>query len=616
MAISAEQLNIILAAKDREFAKAMDRNARRVQKFESDAKKNLSGVSQGFDFLGAAASRLGLTLSAGALATGMIQAIKSAIDVGAQISNLARIAGTGTTEFQKFAIAAQTVGIDQSKLADILKDVNDKFGDYMSTGAGPLADFFDNIAPKVGLTKEAFMGLSSDQALGKYVKALQDAGVNQQEMTFYMEALASDATVLNPLLADNARVLTSIGDSAEKTGRILDESMIANAKAMETRWTEVLGVMTTHWNNFWLTVAMGIDELFDISTEAQLGTAMQEVDRQIGALQQAQKDFEPFTDPQYRQDYADSYGTEELQRAQAEAQAALDATTASYEAAVKAANDLKTAMDTDVTNLPPIVVNDPGSDTGTTPSAGAGQTDPKQKAKEAYDSLMGSIDSTKRATNEFGAAQKVVNDALAQGVITQAQADTTLAILADRLKTATGEMIDLSSVASILESGMTSAFMSILDGTQSAKDAFRAMAADIIKELYRVLIVQRMVGAIGTATKAGSGILGAIGNAFPALKASASGGAQYAGQPTVVGEHGRELFVPSSAGRILSVPQAKAAVSGGDGVTIVQNISISTGVQQTVRNEIKSMMPQIADSAKAAVLDARRRGGSYGSAFS
>jgi len=615
MAISAEQLNIILAAKDREFAKAMAENARRIKKFESDAKKNLSGVSQGFDFLGSAASRLGLTMSVGALATGMMHAIKSAIDVGAQISNLARIAGTGTTEFQKFAIAAQTVGIDQSKLADILKDVNDKFGDYMSTGAGPLADFFDKIAPKVGLTKEAFIGLSSDQALGKYVKALQDAGVNQQEMTFYMEALASDATVLNPLLADNARVLTSIGDSAEKTGRILDESMIANAKAMETRWTEVLGVMTTHWNNFWLTVAMGIDELFDISTEAQLGTAMQEVDRQIGALQQAQKDFETFADPQYKADYAESYGMEEFTRAQAEAQAELDRTTASYEAAVQAANDLKTAMDTDVMNLPPILVNDPGAGASTTPSAGAGQTDPRQKAKEAYDSLMGSIDSTKRATNEFGAAQKVVNDALAQGVITQAQADSTLMILADRLKAATGEMMDLSSVASILDSGMTNAFMSILDGTQSAKDAFRSMAVDMIKELYRVLIVQRMVGAIGTTTKAGSGILGAIGNAFPALKSNASGGALYAGQPSVVGEHGRELFVPSSAGRVLSVPQAKAAVSGGDGVTVVQNINISTGVQQTVRNEIKSMMPQIADNAKAAVLDARRRGGSYGSAF-
>ena len=53
----------------------------------------------------------------------------------------------------------------------------------------------------------------------------------------------------------------------------------------------------------------------------------------------------------------------------------------------------------------------------------------------------------------------------------------------------------------------------------------------------------------------------------------------------------------------------------GSGVTIVQNINVSTGVQQTVRAEIRQMMPQIANSAKAAVVDAKRRGGSYGKAF-
>ena len=54
---------------------------------------------------------------------------------------------------------------------------------------------------------------------------------------------------------------------------------------------------------------------------------------------------------------------------------------------------------------------------------------------------------------------------------------------------------------------------------------------------------------------------------------------------------------------------------GGGATTIVQNINVSTGVQQTVRAEIRQMMPQIADSAKGAVLDAKRRGGSYGRAM-
>jgi hypothetical protein len=71
------------------------------------------------------------------------------------------------------------------------------------------------------------------------------------------------------------------------------------------------------------------------------------------------------------------------------------------------------------------------------------------------------------------------------------------------------------------------------------------------------------------------------------------------------------MFVPSRSGSI--VPNNH--LGGGGGVVVNQTINVSTGVQQTVRAEIKQLMPQIADSAKAAVVDAKRRGGSYGRAF-
>jgi len=51
------------------------------------------------------------------------------------------------------------------------------------------------------------------------------------------------------------------------------------------------------------------------------------------------------------------------------------------------------------------------------------------------------------------------------------------------------------------------------------------------------------------------------------------------------------------------------------GVNVTQNINISTGVQQTVRAEIAGLMPQIAEASKNAVIDARRRGGSFAGAF-
>ena len=54
---------------------------------------------------------------------------------------------------------------------------------------------------------------------------------------------------------------------------------------------------------------------------------------------------------------------------------------------------------------------------------------------------------------------------------------------------------------------------------------------------------------------------------------------------------------------------------GGGGVVVNQTINVTTGVQQTVRAEIATLMPQIANAAKGAVADARMRGGGYSKAL-
>jgi len=156
------------------------------------------------------------------------------------------------------------------------------------------------------------------------------------------------------------------------------------------------------------------------------------------------------------------------------------------------------------------------------------------------------------------------------------------------------------------------AFMSVIDGTKSAKDAFRSMAADIIKELYRVLVVQRMVNAISGALGPG----GSAGGFLSSLFRRESGGSMMAGRPYLVGERGPELVIPGRSGTVKNADLTNKAMGGGDTFVVNQTINVSTGVQQTVRNEIKQLMPQIAESAKSAVVDAKRRGGSYGRSFS
>ena len=56
----------------------------------------------------------------------------------------------------------------------------------------------------------------------------------------------------------------------------------------------------------------------------------------------------------------------------------------------------------------------------------------------------------------------------------------------------------MKSVAETIESSMGDAFMSMVDGTKSAKDAFRDMARSIISQLFEMFVVKKITGFIAS----------------------------------------------------------------------------------------------------------------------
>lgn len=168
----------------------------------------------------------GATLASSALAQQLKAIVDEGLNFAASIQHSAQVANAGVVEFQRAAAAAKTVGIESDKLADIYKDVNDKVGEFVSTGGGELKDFFTQIAPKVGVTAEQFRKLSGPEALQLYVSSLEKAGLNQQQMTFYMEALANDTTALLPLLRNGGQEFRRLGDETQRAGGIMDADMI------------------------------------------------------------------------------------------------------------------------------------------------------------------------------------------------------------------------------------------------------------------------------------------------------------------------------------------------------------------------------------------------------
>jgi hypothetical protein len=186
-------------------------------------------------FTGKARATLNTFAKASALAfaaagAGAAVLVKETSAVIVEMQNMSRVANTGLSDFQAWAYAARSVGIEQDKLADILKDVNDRVGDFNATGGGPMADFFEKIAPRVGVTAAQFKNLSGADALQLYVSSLQQANLSQADMTFYMEAMASDSTRLLPLLKDNAAGFKAMADEAEQLGIILSDIDVAQVE--------------------------------------------------------------------------------------------------------------------------------------------------------------------------------------------------------------------------------------------------------------------------------------------------------------------------------------------------------------------------------------------------
>lgn len=220
-------LTLDLIAKIGGFTGPLDQASRESQKRMAEIKKSAESLGKGIGTAFAAVP---------AIVAGLVT---SSAMAAKEITNLSSLAGLSTTDFQRYAAGAASVGVEQDKLSDIFKDTNDKIGDFLATGGGELKNFFETIAPKVGVTAEQFRNLNSADALQLYVSSLQKANVSQAQMTFFMEAIADEATALVPLLADGGKKFRDLGDAAQAAGIIMDEQTIGAARQFSSELTVI-----------------------------------------------------------------------------------------------------------------------------------------------------------------------------------------------------------------------------------------------------------------------------------------------------------------------------------------------------------------------------------------
>lgn len=263
-------LTLDLIAKIGGFTGPLDQASRESQKRMAEIKKSAENMGKG----------IGTALAAvPAIVAGLVT---SSALAAKEITNLSNLAGLTTTEFQRYAAGAASVGVEQDKLSDIFKDTNDKIGDFLATGGGELKNFFETVAPQVGVTAEQFRNLNSADALQLYVTSLQKANVSQAQMTFFMEAIADEATALVPLLANGGKGFKELGDAAQAAGMIMDSDTIGAAKQFNSELT-VLGQYASSAKTALAAEFMPV--------LAQLAKDFADTSREAGGLREVVHDF-------------------------------------------------------------------------------------------------------------------------------------------------------------------------------------------------------------------------------------------------------------------------------------------------------------------------------------
>ena len=134
----------------------------------------------------------------------------------------------------------------------------------------------------------------------------------------------------------------------------------------------------------------------------------------------------------------------------------------------------------------------------------------------------------------------------------------------------------------------------LLDFVMTGKGGFKDLVNSLVRDLARIQIRKGMLNLFGSF---GLELPEFDGGGFTGMSARAGGIDGKGGFPAIL--HPNETVIDHT----------KPSAVGG--IVINQSVNFATGVQDTVKNEVLQLLPDIAETSKGAVLEAMSRGGNF-----
>ncbi|AUR99408.1 coil containing protein [Vibrio phage 1.265.O._10N.286.52.F6] len=551
--------------------------------------KTAAGVTAGMVAVGAAVAATTIAISAQVVAT----------------DNLRRVSGLSIDQFEASAFAAQQYGLGVEQLGDAFKDTSERIGDFIATGGGALQDFAD----VMGYTSEQTLnfakeveGLSGKDVLIRMVDELERAGASTEEMSFALEGMASDLTLLLPLLQNGGKEFDRLSQAMDSLTIPLDQEDIDTFRGLNESVGLATGAMGSLLNEAVLPLVKPMTELAEATaffiaslnegTEAQLTSELVDLTERSRELKESIEANETAWGRLGNVATFESTDTKVLQAELDEVNAKIDETREKLTSARFGTSGLIDTSKPLELEIKPVIASSSGSGSAVTTGESAILLAAQEEAdarveiirqgllteQELKDEqLERDIQSIENSTlmeeeqasmllgvwEEYYADKEAVATAAADEIERQAKRETAAqeaqtrkaadawSTMTDDLKSTLGEQNALYKASATVNA--------TIKAYEAANSAYAALAPI------------PYVGPYLGAAAAGVAISAGLANVAAINSARAQGGQVNAGDAVLTGERGRELFVPETNGSIISANMLNSTVGGNSGNVYITN---------------------------------------------
>lgn len=177
-----------------------------------------------------------------------------------------------------------------------------------------------------------------------------------------------------------------------------------------------------------------------------------------------------------------------------------------------------------------------------------------------------------------------------------------MAKISDEMEKIISRNEELNNSFDAIGQSVSNSFKGMLTGAMSFKDAMKGIIGAVIEELWKLFVVQQIVGVVKSA----------MGSVFGVkVPGKAIGGSVGKNRPYMVGEQGPELFIPGGSGTIIPNRNLSSSGSGGGSPISIsvdaRGSSDPAAVRAQVQQGILEAAPAIIAAAESRTLAGIRR---------